>query len=279
MNLKQFEIVKHSNGTFSVRDTESEQVMHSRIGAWEEAVRVYAESAPLFEKMKESSQVILHDVGMGTAANAIAAIEQLKKQNAKGTLIIESFETKPNGLKFALAHLNEFNFLTDYQQHLLELLNKKITTFKFDELQIVWRLHEGDFFKNLYQAQKPDFIFYDFYSPKADQSLWSEDSFKKIKNYLGEHPCCLYTYSSATPVRLNILLAGFFIGKGLHTEMKTETTVASTVYKKLMAPLGEQWRQKIFISPAIESDELRERALRHPQWNYLNKESTVSITR
>ena len=267
-SLKQFEIVKHTNGTFSVRDTETNHVMHSRIGAWDEAVRVYGESAPISDKLTKDKYAVLHDVGMGTAANAIAAIEILKKTQSAGTLVIESFETKPAGLAFAIQHTNEFPFLVPYQKNLKELLEQKISVFSLGSLNIAWRLFEGDFFENLSSTQKPDYIFYDFYSPKAVPEFWSEGAFLKIKKHLGDHECDLYTYSSATPVRLNLLLAGFFIGQGLHTEMKTETTVASTSYKKLKAPLGEKWRQKILISPAIESDELRERALKHPQWKY-----------
>ncbi len=44
---------------------------------------------------------------------------------------------------------------------------------------------------------------------------------------------------------MGLLLAGFFVGRGVSTEMKAETTVASTRLETLRFPLGPEWIEKL----------------------------------
>ena len=48
------------------------------------------------------------------------------------------------------------------------------------------------------------------------------------------------TYSAATPTRVTLLLAGFYVGSGVSTGMKGETTVAATRRVALGSLLGER---------------------------------------
>ncbi len=261
-----FQIITHANGTHTLRDTVVGQEMHSRVGPWMEAKILYAEGSKIAEKIAQRGNLVLHDVGMGTGANVIATLEEIELSSsvfAAGTLLeVESFETEIGGLNYALQNLEKFPFLSTYQDQLAALLeNRQVElTLPRSQVKVTWRLFEDDYFRALDRCKKPEIIFYDFYSIKAEPELWSEEAFRKLRAYLGSDACELYTYSAATPVRLALVLAGFFVGKGARTEMKTETTAAATDYDLIKRPLGTKWVEKLKVSTSI-SEEQRMRGL------------------
>jgi hypothetical protein len=74
-------------------------------------------------------------------------------------------------------------------------------------------------------------------------------------------------------VRVALLLGGFYVGAGLSTGTKRETTVAATAESTLVAPLGarwlERWQRSSARAPFGESilSAEAERLLRaHPQF-------------
>src|SRR6185437_15235579 len=90
-------------GDFTLRERDSGQLMHSRIGPWAEANAVYvAQSRFGAEAQTAESWPVLYDVGMGIAANCLAAIATGQK------LRIFSFERYPEGLVAALSEREKF---------------------------------------------------------------------------------------------------------------------------------------------------------------------------
>lgn len=267
-----FEIVTYANGESTLKDAESLQEMHSRVGPWTEARTVYAQASRIANRFIAPGTLVLHDVGMGTGANALAALHALETAEiAPGSrLVIESFETKLDGARFALTHLDRFPFLAAYADRLSELLEKRILRFSQGALDVEWRLFEGDYYECLPHARKPDLIYYDFYAPKAAPGLWTEEKFARLREFLGDGDCELYTYSAATPVRIALLLAGFYIGQGTRTRIKAETTAAATRYELLENPCGRKWLDKLDTSTSLDelenSAQLRARGKAHPQW-------------
>ncbi len=263
-----FDWVTHSNGTYSIRDLENDQAMHSRIGPWEEANRVYAEPSRPETFLNKSEKLVIHDVGMGTGANAIAALERVKSKVEKGSIEIHSFELKPDGIQFALSDdQNRLPFLsTEYRKILGRLLESKKIDFLLGPRSVSWHLHTVDYFQHLSEAPPADLIYYDFYSPKVVPELWTEAAFRKVLAHQGSHPTRLFTYSAATPTRLHLLLAGFFVGEGRSTGIKTETTIASNSIDYLEAPLKTEWLKKLETSSSISGHPEKSRVLTHPQF-------------
>jgi queuine tRNA-ribosyltransferase len=56
--------------------------------------------------------------------------------------------------------------------------------------------------------------------------LWTPAAFAGIFGYAHSKSVDLYTYSAATAVRVALLTAGFFVGEGVGTGPKADTTVA-----------------------------------------------------
>jgi hypothetical protein len=74
--------------------------------------------------------------------------------------------------------------------------------------------------------------------------MWTEKSFSKLSQKMRsskEGGTLLYTYTQATSVRVSMMLAGFFVGQGLPTGLKNETTEAASSLELLRSPLAEPW--------------------------------------
>lgn len=261
--------VEHTNGTYSIRDLSNDQAMHSRIGPWEEAKQVYAEPSKPEVFLSQNKKLVIHDVGMGTGANVIAALERIRLAGVQfGSVEIHSFELKPDGVRFALTSETELPFLTsEYRDALEVLLEQGTTTFQIGGVSVHWFLHLGDYFEKLAGTPAPDLIYYDFYSPKVVPELWTEDAFRQVAQNSGSHPLRLFTYSAATPTRLHLLLAGFFVGEGRSTGIKTETTIAASSENLLEKPLTREWLKKLETSASIADHPGKNRVLSHPQFN------------
>jgi len=123
-----------------------------------------------------------------------------------------------------------------------------------------WELQKGDFLQLFASTPAPDLIFYDPFSAKTDTALWTAETFRQVFAHCRPKPAELYTYSSATAVRVALLRAGFFVAEGAGTGPKTDTTLAFTraegakahpTAPRLLGPewLG-RWRRSISKFPA-----------------------------
>jgi queuine tRNA-ribosyltransferase len=143
-----------------------------------------------------------------------------------------------------------------------------------------WELVHGDFLTQFATVRPPDLIFYDPFSYKTDSALWSAETFTSIIEACATKPAELYTYSAATAVRAALLSAGFFVGEGVGTGPKADTTIAysraESARSVLRSPrlLGPQWlarwRRSSSKSPASLPPEARvlfeARIENHPQF-------------
>jgi hypothetical protein len=89
----------------------------------------------------------------------------------------------------------------------------------------------------------------------------------------------LTNYSRSTIFRVTLLLAGFFVGRGIATGFKEETTVAANTLSLLGDPLNRAWLERAQRSSSAEplreavyrqarlSPETWEKLSAHPQFN------------
>ena len=272
------------NGSYTLKDGEGDQLMHSSIGAAIEAERLYG--IPGREHLKSLSMnangcATVWDVGFGTGSNAIALFDAFmiaEKEHDTDEpiqkLSIESFELFPETLSVTLENIQQFPALLPYQINLVDLLEHGKSTGVVGPHQIPfeWRLIFGDFRETIQNGNPPNLVFYDFYSPKSNSALWDTTVFQSIHEktriFDENFSFKLLTYSSATWVRAHLLAAGFYIGEGTTTELKNETTEATLNYESLSKPVSRQWKEKLFLSASPEmNDEIRKKASEHPQWN------------
>ena len=221
LRLGDYEIHRAWEGFSSVRQISSGEIMHSRTDPMREARELYVEQSRLAERLRSES-LILWDVGLGAAANAMAAIECYEKSSGRQPLRIISFENDLDSLRLALANPQHFPYLR------VDGANAIVTDGEWRHRSLRWSLVLGDFLERMKQAPPPDLIFYDMFSTKTSAELWTVGTFRKLFQVCAGRAVELFTYTCSTANRAALLAAGFFVARGRNAGDKTETTIALT---------------------------------------------------
>ena len=229
-----YEIHASACGTFnSIRQISSGEVMHSVSAPAEEAERLYIAQSRLAERLRAGGEtpLIIWDVGLGAASNAMAAIacaERVRKEaeNA-GTarpLRVISFERDLDPLALATRHASHFPHL----RHAAPPALLRDGRWSDANGRIEWELRHGDFLAEFEASAAPDLIFYDPFSSKTDTGLWTAEVFARIRAHCvaAGRVSEIYTYSAATAVRVALLRAGWWVAEGVGTGPKASTTIA-----------------------------------------------------
>ncbi len=285
-HLGDYDIVTSPQGYSSIRQISSGEVMHSVNRPADEAHRLYVEQSNLAARLlktgDEASELVIWDVGLGAASNAMAAVQCFEQACATHgvanlrPLRIVSFEIDLDPLALALKFASHFPHLRHGAPHALIEHGRWAHASGLLE----WELRRGDFLGFLESSPAPDLIFYDPFSAKTDTGLWTSDVFARVHRQCGPKPAALYTYSSATAVRVALLTAGFYVAEGVGTGPKADTTVAFAsrppqpeAAKLLGAEWLGRWRRSITRFPAGLSDAdkaaFEQRFVAHPQFTGL----------
>ena len=236
-----YEVVVHDN-IGRIRDKQSGEVMHSVNDPAEEARSLYVEQSRLIERLQiGSGPLVVWDVGLGAAANAMAAIDACEALAAAGrtrTLHLISFENDLDSLQLALRHRHWFKHLKHAAPGQLLANHQWISACG----GIDWRLLPGDFAVTKFAAPQPDIVFFDPFSFKTDSNLWTLAAFRELHAVCGKHATEIFTYTYSTAVRAAMLASGFYVAKGRATGPKQETTIglsrAAAMNKHSHALLG-----------------------------------------
>jgi queuine tRNA-ribosyltransferase len=271
-------------GFASILHVDSGEIMHSRTPPMEEARRLYIEQSHLAERVRpiqSAEPLVIWDVGLGAAANAMGAIRCYEEQAACGPvrpLHIISFENDLDSLRLAF----EYNELFTYLRHSGPAGILKTGRWE-SRLHpgLSWTLVPGNFQESMTLApEPPEVIFYDMFSGKTNGDQWTLAAFRRLFAACAGRPAELFTYTVSTASRAALLVAGFLVARGRSTGAKQETTIAFTPAAK-DAPLasrhellGPEWLAKWQRSAAripewlaAEEREAFEQAiLDHPQF-------------
>jgi tRNA U34 5-methylaminomethyl-2-thiouridine-forming methyltransferase MnmC len=269
-----FEVVTLRNGARAVRHLGHGEVMHPSVGPWQEALRLYVEQPRLSERLRQPGPpLVIHDVGLGAATNAVAALTCARSLGAeqRRTLEVVSFEVDLAPLRLALADAAGFPFLQPFREAAEALMRDGV----WEGEGVRWRLLLGDAVPHL-DGELPvaDLVYFDPFSPASNPDMWTEGVLARVRRHCREDGdgTLLLTYSAATPTRVTLLLAGFYVGAGVSTGTKGETTVGATRRESLELPLGERWLERWKRSSsraphgAALTPEVESRVLAHPQW-------------
>jgi queuine tRNA-ribosyltransferase len=267
-----------TDGIGRIRDTVSGEVMHSVNDPAEEARSLYVEQSRLVERLKiaDAHPLVIWDVGLGAAANAMAAVlavEAMSPAERLRRLVLVSFENDLDSLRLALRHTQWFKHLRHAGPPQLLAKNQWLSP----NGAIDWLLLPGDFAVRKFDAPLPDCVFFDPFSFKTDSALWTLASFRELAELLSSKATELFTYTYSTAVRSAMLAAGFYVAKGRATGPKVETTIglsrlaADAQHQREL--LGhawlDKWRRSDAQAPfgtAAEDSSWREAVSEHPQF-------------
>lgn len=266
-----FELVTLRNGARAVRDRVSGEVMHPSVGPWAEANRLYVEQTKLVERLREDGpQLRILDVGLGAGTNALAALDAARAlgKERRRALEVVSLERELGPLRLARSDAAGFPHQARWSQAVDAILSGAA----YEDDGLSWRLIPGELPGTFDSAQGLfDLIYYDPFSPKTNPSLWTPAVFARVHKLCGEG-AQLVTYSAATPTRVSLLVAGFFVGAGWSIGTKGETTLAARSRHALEQPLAERWLARWERSDARAphgeplTSALEEKLRAHPQF-------------
>ena len=224
--LGRYQIRLTDSGLGQIFDTSSGETMHPLETPDVEAEALYVKGSRLAERLSETSDqpLVVWDVGLGGAHNAMAAVRCAESIEMQRPLHIVSFENDMDALRLALMYVSRFPHLRHRAPH---LLNRDGTWVAKDH-PVTWTLLEGDFLARLCEAPAPDVIFYDPFSFKTDGDLWTADAFAQVRHACGLKATELFTYSTSTAVRAGLLGSGFFVRRGQGLGVRAESTIAMT---------------------------------------------------
>lgn len=238
-----FEIVTVQSGDRSLRSREFGETFHPVVGPMAEAVGLHVRQQRLVERAAGSGgRFVVWDVGLGAAANALAVIEAFAGRTDRGAIELHSFDLDDRALGFALAHAEELGYLAPHRFAVRSLIAEGA----WIEAPLQWRFHAGNFRETMALAPAPHAILYDPYSPQSNLEMWTLDHFTQLHARLSpEAPCLLTNYTRSTAVRVTLLLAGFYVGRGHATGEKDETTIATNAPAILEEPLDQDWLARL----------------------------------
>lgn len=255
-----YQLMPLTNGEKTLFSASYGEKMHPGLGPQAEAELLYVRQLQLCERLAaEAGELVIWDVGLGGAANAIAALRATKK--IPGQLRLVSFDNTSEPLAFALNHAEALSYPVGFEKELAALLHDGHVTFQTGSLTVTWEFHLGDFPARLQSAAgspqadlpPPHAIFYDAFSPAKNPGMWTLPVFENLFRALDPNqPCALTTYSRSTLLRTTLLLAGFFVGVGHATGMKEETTMAANSRELIAEPLGQRWLERALRSDSAE---------------------------
>ena len=256
--LGDYEIHVAPEGFASIRQISSGEVMHARTPPFEEAQHLYVEQSHLAERLRsksagEETPLVVWDVGLGAAANAMAAIQGYETLAANGESLrpmrVVSFENDLASLRLALAYTRDFLYLRHSGP--AGILRQASWQSK-DFPGLSWMLVEGDFLATLGSLAispqpAPEVIFYDPFSLNAAPHLWTAPVFHGLRETNPAAQIELLTYSGSTAVRAALLAAGWFVAKGRSIGDRSETTIGLSKDPRLTGEnfprelLGNDW--------------------------------------
>ena len=273
---EEYELVQLRNGACAVYAASYAEKMHPGLGPAAEAEALYVRQVKIRERMLEhTGEFVVWDVGLGAAANALTLLQLTRDLTCP--LRIVSFDATSGPLEFALKYAVQLGYFHDYHETVRQLLAVGSVAFNDGCRQVHWKFQLGDFpawlastCAAVFQLPSPHAIFFDAFSPARNPAMWTQPLFVNLFRRLEpSRPCNLTTYSRSTMLRATLLLAGFFVGRGMPTGLKEETTVAATTRKMLEDPLDGGWLKRARRSRSAEplsEPAYRQRPLSDESW-------------
>lgn len=277
------------HGEMTIYSEREGETFHCGLGPAAESKLLYVDQLGIDARWgvtREAAPLVVWDVGFGAAANATAVLASWNAAPA-GHLHLVSFDRTLGPLQCALAahHKNptHFAYLAGWDWN--KLLEQGALQKRSSGKSLVWEWQPGDFVEELRMAltgnrkwPSPHAILYDSYSPARNWEMWRLEHWRRLRAFCGNGDAMAVSYSRATGLRVTLLLAGFYVGRGCATGIKEETTLAATRLESLREPLDRRWFERVrrsdrshpFTAEAFAGHPISEPWLaelrRHPQF-------------
>ena len=162
---------------------------------------------PTFKYHESKKELKILDICFGIGYNTFSTIYHIKKNKLNKKVSIYSPELDAN----LVSSLQNFDFPKEFEEikHIIKEVAKNL---KYEDEDIKIEVNIGDARKYIKTLEKQSFdiIYQDAFSSEVNVELWTKEYFDDIYKLCNE-TCVMSSYSVATPIRLSMNEAGFFI--------------------------------------------------------------------
>lgn len=162
---------------------------------------------PAFTFHKDKLELTILDICFGIGYNTFSTIYYCLQNNLDVKLNIFSPELDGNLVK----SLDDFEFPKEFDS-IKHIINSISQTSKYEDEKLKIEVFIGnarDYIKSL-EKNSFDIIYQDAFSSDVNFELWTKEYFEDIYK-LCKNSCIMSSYAIATPIRLSMYEAGFFI--------------------------------------------------------------------
>ena len=162
---------------------------------------------PAFTFHKDKKELFILDICFGIGYNTFSTIYYVIKNNIDVKLNIFSPELDGNLVK----SLETFEFPKEFE-NIKHIIKSVAQTGKYEDKKIKIEVFIGDardYIRNL-EKNSFDIVYQDAFSSDVNFELWTKEYFDDIYKLCND-TCIMSSYAIATPIRLSMYEAGFFI--------------------------------------------------------------------
>jgi tRNA U34 5-methylaminomethyl-2-thiouridine-forming methyltransferase MnmC len=257
LSHSKYRLVRLRSGVLTVHSSAYNEKLHPGLGPSAEAEQLHIGQATILSRLQSyAGEFVVWDVGLGAAANALTLLRLTR--DLPSPLRLVSFDDTVEPLSFALLNADKLEYLRAYESPVKTLIERRRVEFRDGAHSVNWEIHVEDFPSLIAQNRaasvpKPHAILFDPFSPAKNPGMWTLTLFENLFRLLDpSRLCAMTTYSRSTMIRVSLLLAGFFVGRGRPTGMKEETTVAANTPDLLDELLDANWLQRARTSTSAE---------------------------
>ena len=218
------------DGSVTFFNSDFKEHYHSLEGAREEALAKYIVPSELERRLANAAVSVL-DVCFGLGYNTLLAAEEAAKW--RGSISVTALEIDKAVVGDASQSID-----SKWQVILSELYKHSLYSSDYLNIEMIWGDARLSCSELIADHRQYDLIYHDPFSTQRNAQLWTVDFFKKLYLLLKTDGVVL-TYSTALPVLVGFLEAGFFIGKSEQVGEQRIGTVAAKSENMIKYPYSD----------------------------------------
>jgi len=183
---------------------------------------------PTFKYHENKKELKILDICFGIGYNTFSTIYHIKKNKLNKKVSIYSPELDGN----LVSSLQNFDFPKEFEdiKHIIKEVAKNLK-YEDEDIKIEVSIRNARKYIKTLEKQSFDIIYQDAFSSEVNVELWTKEYFDDIYK-LCNYTCVMSSYSVATPIRLSMNEAGFFIYE--YRPEKRKITLATKSKKNVL---------------------------------------------
>ena len=194
---RKLKLIRTSDGSDSICDTEKDEIYHSKYGAIQESLHIFINNGL---KICPKKNIKILEVGLGTGLNLL--LTYLNSEDKK----VAYYSLEPFLIPFEIVRkmnyekllsINILNYIHTCPSEKKNVLRENFSFFRYESK-----------FLSFNSFQKFDIIYYDAFSPRVQPEMWDSINFKKAYKLLNKKGF-LITFCAKGEVKRNLKKQGF----------------------------------------------------------------------